>query len=444
MPLTIDTIQTQLQQGEFIAAHANASILLSKNPADHATGLLFLQTAIYVERLDNVGALLADLHGKIPSQMSALLNLQAKLHSGDFEGATRCLHESGLAENSLPFHDCAYRIAFQQHDLTKALAHLDAMERLSARPLDHFMTKFEILKLQGRYSVITDAIQQLLAQVPAEPISIRWHLRLWEAGIAHSELRFQDSVALSQSLIRDYLASPMTQLAAANPPARPWTRRRQHQVMDDLERLVLTLKLPIFLAAGSLLALVRDGDFFASDKDIDLGVMDSTAEDVALSLVATGYFDDISPPGYFVGYKQMRHRRTGVIVDMGSYERTDSGWRASWRHSSGQVLREAVFPDFSIRSWDHPALRCRIPVPDDVDAYLSSTYGDWRTPDPLFDTVVAAHNLTGLTPFLNSLIHIRITQALFNNVRDTAKSSARHLQDRGFHSDLFERIHALP
>lgn len=441
---TMGAIQSQIRRGEFVAAHANALMLLNSHPADYAVGRLFLQTAFYAERVESVGALLADLRDGIPAQMSALLNLQANLHCGDFDGAQRCLQQSGLTENSLIFHDCAYRIAFRQHKLESALTHLDAMERFGARPLEHFLAKFEILKLQGRYPAITDAIQQLLPLVDAESVSARWQLKLWQAGIAHSELRFQDSVMLAQDLIGEYLASPMAQQTVDAPPAKPWTRQRQHQVMADLERLILQHKLPVFLAAGSLLALVREGDFFASDKDIDLGVVEAGAEGVAQTLVASGYFDDISPPGYFIGYKQMRHRRTDFIVDIAQYQAVGEKLMACWRHPSGQVLREAVFPHFGLRDWDHLVLRCRIPVPDDLEAYLGSMYGNWRTPDPQFDTVIAACNLTGLTDFLLSLTQIRISHALLGNARNTAKALSGHLQKRGVHSELLECIDALP
>ena len=78
-------------------------------------------------------------------------------------------------------------------------------------------------------------------------------------------------------------------------------------------------QVPLFLVAGSVLALVREGDFFLSDKDIDLGVFDADFERATALLINSPYFDDVSPPNYFLGYTQLRHRATGFTVDVTRY-----------------------------------------------------------------------------------------------------------------------------
>jgi hypothetical protein len=72
-----------------------------------------------------------------------------------------------------------------------------------------------------------------------------------------------------------------------------------------------------------------------------------------------------------------------------------------------------------------------------------SLYGDWRTPDPHFDTVVAARNLAALTPFLHSLGMIKIADALLSWQPKKVKAGVRHLHDHGFHSALLSQINDL-
>lgn len=442
------SIRTAFENGEFIQAHAHALALFAQQPGDYDHGILLLQTAIFIERVDSVVAVLEDLAPRIPAQSLHLLSFQAHLCNGNYTSAWNHLHQTDLKKDSVAFHDCAFRIALKEYDLAKALHHLISIENLCERPLSHFFKKFEILRRQGKYTEITDQVQRLQRSVPASEIQAHRQLSLWQAGVAHDVFDFDTSLGITQKCIAEFLTVALQQgkapaLAVAVSAKNPWSRQKQHQVIQDVERLMLMHDLPLFVVAGSLLALVREGDFFLSDKDMDFGVLDADFEPTVQRLLHSRYFDDISPPHYFVGYKQLRHRVTGFVIDITNYKSIGHKIHSTWGHVSGHIVRETVFNPFTLREGFFPDLRCKILIPDNTEDYLCSMYGDWRTPNPYFDSVVAACNLRQLTPFLLSLGFISIANSLLNNRYTKAKASAKHLQDAGFQSPLLNQIHAL-
>ena len=131
---------------------------------------------------------------------------QAQLCSGNGKAAWQHLHLAGLAENSVAFHECAFRIALQEHDLSAALLHLEALEQQSELPLAHFLKKFEIFKLQGAYSQIQQQIAFLQHRIAHDDRATHARLRLWQVGVAHNEHNFAQSLSLSEQLICELLA----------------------------------------------------------------------------------------------------------------------------------------------------------------------------------------------------------------------------------------------
>lgn len=435
-------IHKLFEGGEYIQAYTSAFFLFAKHPDDYEKGLLFLRAAIFVERLDSVKSTLNDLAEQIPAQSFNLLMFQVHLCNLNIEGAWQHLKQSSLPEDSVAYHDCAFRIALQAHNLSAALDHLTAIERKTNRPLSHHLKKFEILKIQGEYDQIQNQISLLQKHIQPTDKFANALLILWEAGIAHSRREFAKSLHISEQLIRNFASDSLLSVHV-QPAAKPWTRHRQHQLIRDLERLMILHQLPLFLVAGSILGPTREGDFFLCDKDIDLGVLDADFEPVAQKIIDSGYFDDVSPPNYFIGYKQLRHRATGFTVDITHYHTKGGQIHAIWQDTSGEILRETVFDRFTLREVMFPNLRCSLLAPDPVDIYLTNMYGDWKTPNPYFDTVIAACNLKCLTPFLVSLGFIKIADALLNKNIKKAKSGIQHLFDAGFQSQLLADVNDL-
>ncbi|KPF85125.1 hypothetical protein IP70_13070 [alpha proteobacterium AAP38] len=91
---------------------------------------------------------------------------------------------------------------------------------------------------------------------------------------------------------------------------------------------------------------------------------------------------------------------------------------------------------------DVPGIGRRLPVPDDPAALLAATYGDWRTPDGGFDTMVAAPNLTGYTDFLASVTAIRLVDYLLAGRIAAARRLGQLLADANIDKELVSLLAA--
>ena len=78
--------------------------------------------------------------------------------------------------------------------------------------------------------------------------------------------------------------------------------------------------------------------------------------------------------------------------------------------------------------------------PENSDLYLSELYGDWRTPDPSFDGVVAAKNLVGLSGLTQAFSYNNIITAYRSGRKDKAVSTANVLNQRGDNHPVILRL----
>jgi hypothetical protein len=170
-----------------------------------------------------------------------------------------------------------------------------------------------------------------------------------------------------------------------------------------LENLVLArdaltqLKIPYFLADGTLLGLVRGGCFIDSDDDIDIGVLAEDFNILTFGLFASlmrrrGFFHRHFH-GVWGKYFVAHWWRQDVVVDTGFYFR-----RGDQRITHG-------FDKSHIIEFSYPArlFEARSQVefygntfmaPEDGTAVLSHQYGDWRVPRTDWEWKTSPPNIT--------------------------------------------------
>lgn len=145
--------------------------------------------------------------------------------------------------------------------------------------------------------------------------------------------------------------------------------------------------LPVFLCAGTLLGLVREGAPIAHDYDADLTVLvpgDSAAAaaeawwEIKERLAADGL---LSLP-----YERKERHHARVVSDSGLPIDLFPAWVDAaerlwaWPYSAGTVAAADVLPLAPEDVTGH-----RLPVPATPGAVLSANYGpDWPDPDPVF------------------------------------------------------------
>lgn len=150
-------------------------------------------------------------------------------------------------------------------------------------------------------------------------------------------------------------------------------------------------KQPFFLMAGTLLALMRDGELMSHDKDIDLGIPDECDRDVVASLFANAAEFSVPPrpesgngePLWAFG---VVHEPTGITVDLFFARTLDDGVLFGFDLPPRQVFGKVRRFEIGALAW---AGRWW-PVPQPAEQYLEDIYGSgWRQPDAYFDTVLS-------------------------------------------------------
>ncbi|MCK9502565.1 MAG: tetratricopeptide repeat protein [Porticoccaceae bacterium] len=153
-----------------------------------------------------------------------------------------------------------------------------------------------------------------------------------------------------------------------------------------------------FATAGTLLGLVRDGALLPFDKDMDVALPFREMNAAARCLEADGWKEDHRSFG-LINPRSFVHQKTGFVVDLcGLIAETDTTSAAGgfWMANIPKEWnRFTEFPPVQLKKvrrreghiWSlvHP------------EQWLESLYGDWRTPDPHFDTVLCAKNLRGFS-----------------------------------------------
>jgi glycosyltransferase involved in cell wall biosynthesis len=179
------------------------------------------------------------------------------------------------------------------------------------------------------------------------------------------------------------IASPASRRQRRRNPKRHERVRHPEWVLADFFNLARPSEEGPFVVAGSLLGLVREGGVLAHDNDIDVGVLGAERYEVVKRAMA-------SDPRFVLIERgvdsccRFRHVSGGRI----DFYRFDP-------HGSGWIMRGPTV------AWSFPHVEpevahmngVEVAAPRDGAAILQQMYGDWRVPDPGFDSRIRALNL---------------------------------------------------
>jgi len=166
-----------------------------------------------------------------------------------------------------------------------------------------------------------------------------------------------------------------------------------------------------FAHAGTLLGLTRDGRLLRFDKDMDIGVlMDAMpAADATLRALGWQRGPNEFPFANLAGY---RHPGSGAWLDVCGFavEPGTGLWLGGfWLPGlPREWQRVSEYPDPALRQIASPA--GAVWAVADADAWLTTMYGDWRTPDPDFDTLISSRNQRGFALLTQCFAFFRLAR----------------------------------
>lgn len=153
---------------------------------------------------------------------------------------------------------------------------------------------------------------------------------------------------------------------------------------------------PGFVAAGSLLGIVRDGGFMPHDDDIDVGMLpcEWTPAKLLKMLVEEEGFEFCFAFKFREKTVEFKVRYAGVPIDVFCYERENEDLYCTCFYYFPEIKYPAENANSVWRIHEHNTtsivtmhvMDMDVPVPRDADKVLEKLYGlDWRTPNPNWD-----------------------------------------------------------
>lgn len=146
------------------------------------------------------------------------------------------------------------------------------------------------------------------------------------------------------------------------------------------KKILINLDVPFFLSNGTLLGCVRDNDLIEHDQDTDIGInskyLREYGQDIFKAFLANG-FEVYSVYGKLENGLQYSFKRNGVKYDIFFYyDEDDKTTMSVWKNNAQYKY---VFPKIT-EIIKVPFLDDNYPIPKNYETYLSSQYGDWKTP----------------------------------------------------------------
>ena len=158
-----------------------------------------------------------------------------------------------------------------------------------------------------------------------------------------------------------------------------------------------------WLSDGTLLGLVREGDFIAHDDDIDIVVLASSFNPEAIhQLIAKGFVINQLFGTLEKGFG-LTMRRDGIRVDwFMCYEKDGQHVYSIFQQISrhrGQRL-DYVYP--IVQRKKQLFLGHEFYVPEDPEAYTETQYGPyWKMPNKIWNSFIDPHNIVYSGEFVN-------------------------------------------
>lgn len=264
------------------------------------------------------------------------------------------------------------------------------------------------------------------AEVPAYAAAIYDHVQgdFYKAHWAHV-LGTASFILLDLPVSQAHFTTALNHLMALAksgkiPPQKEKTKplRSKTNVFSsgEAEKLLWTtcaklarLDIPAFPFAGTLLGLVRNGCLLDFDKDIDIAVQMQSWDACCAALEQAGW-EKVPMRIQYANYRDYVHPELGITLDVCGLQ--DRGKQIVGGFAlpgyPDDYQRVSVFPKFDLiqKDTDYGAVW----FPRQPEKILRAFYGDWRTLNPDWDTVVSALNLENFTLLVRCYAYHRLIQ----------------------------------
>lgn len=240
------------------------------------------------------------------------------------------------------------------------------------------------------------------------------------------------------------------ELQLKHPISNDEPERKDDFRVTDAEKLLWdTLKLMadngvhMFPTHGTLLGLVRDGGLFTHDKDIDTTIPFSEMNR-AIRILQNNGWQEINGSFGYISPRAMLNKKSGITMDVAGTVIDETSKKAitgTWMAGipkEWNILRE--FESIKLEKRPTPDGKSNVWFLKKPEAWLDAIYGDWKTPDKNFDTMICGKNSRSFSPLLQCFAYSRIFSSWTANNIPRALSLTRATLDFSPQDSLLKRV----
>jgi tetratricopeptide (TPR) repeat protein len=231
-------------------------------------------------------------------------------------------------------------------------------------------------------------------------------------------------------------------LSRFSPPQKGFDRPEIETLLWQTLAAMAANGLHAFPTSGTLLGLEREGHLLPFDKDLDVGIPYGEMPQASRFLLANGWQKEALPMP-LLSPLSFKHKASGVVLDLCAFdiekhsEKVISGF---WMEGiPGEWQRITEFPGpLSMHIEEGP--EGKFWSLDDKDGWLTALYGDWRIPNPDFDTVVCAYNQRTFSLLSQCYAYNRLTYLWVNGNIKKAIGIAQYCLNQFPEDQLLQRV----
>lgn len=210
-----------------------------------------------------------------------------------------------------------------------------------------------------------------------------------------------------------------------------FNRLQQEQVLWSTLVDLAKASVHAFAIADTLLGLVREGKLLQSSIDLEIGLPIVEMEHACTTLMQLGWIE-LNSQLRLLNPRSFKQKQTGIVLNLFGFAlepNTQNVVSGFWQKGQAWNQQLALFypNNFELKKKQIDAGIIWEVIY--VDDFLSAVYGDWRTPDPDFDTLCCAKNLRSYTDMVQMFTLNRIRKTWSENqLHKTLKLIDQHLR----------------
>lgn len=264
-------------------------------------------------------------------------------------------------------------------------------------------------------------------EVPAYAAKIYAHVKddvhkaRWASVMGTAYFILLDLVA-AQTQFSNALEHLLVLIRAGKVPAR----RQQEKAAADVVNMfasgraeqllwktcaeLASLGIKAFPFAGTLLGIVRNGRLLDYDKDLDIAIWIESLDACCTALETMGW-SKVTMGIAYSNYRDYVHSETGITLDVCALQYRglkEIAGGFSLPNYSAEHQRVSIFPAFDLAQRNTEF--GDVWFPQQPEKILTAFYGNWRTPNPNWDTVISAQNLENYTLLVRCYAYYRLLQ----------------------------------